>query len=75
MLDAGAKVIDLSGAFRLRDAATYARWYKEEHTAPALLAEAVYGLPEFCRERIRAARLHRQSRLLSHRRESRHSAA
>ncbi len=36
MLDAGAKVIDLSGAFRLRDAATYARWYKEEHTAPGL---------------------------------------
>jgi N-acetyl-gamma-glutamyl-phosphate reductase len=57
MLDAGARVIDLSGAFRLRDAATYSRWYKEEHTAPDLLAEAVYGLPEFCRERIRGARL------------------
>jgi N-acetyl-gamma-glutamyl-phosphate reductase len=57
MLDAGAKVIDLSGAFRLGDAATYARWYKEEHTAPALFAEAVYGLPEFCRDRIRGARL------------------
>jgi N-acetyl-gamma-glutamyl-phosphate reductase len=57
MLDAGAKVIDLSGAFRLRDAATYSRWYKQEHTAPHLLDEAVYGLPEFCRQRIRAARL------------------
>ena len=57
MLDAGAKVIDLSGAFRLGDAATYARWYKEEHTASALFAEAVYGLPEFCRDRIRGARL------------------
>jgi len=57
LLDAGMKVIDLSGAFRLRDAATYARWYKEEHTAPALFAEAIYGLPEFCRERIRGARL------------------
>jgi N-acetyl-gamma-glutamyl-phosphate reductase len=57
MLEAGAKVIDLSGAFRLRDAATYSRWYKEEHTAPGLFAEAVYGLPEFCRERIRNARL------------------
>jgi N-acetyl-gamma-glutamyl-phosphate reductase len=57
MLDAGAKVIDLSGAFRLRDAATYSRWYKHEHTAPQLLAEAVYGLPEFCRQRIRGARL------------------
>src|SRR6202453_2680698 len=50
MLDAGAKVIDLSGAFRLGDTATYKRWYKEEHTAPGLFAEAVYGLPEFCRE-------------------------
>lgn len=57
MLDAGAKVIDLSGAFRLRDAATYARWYKHEHSASELLAEAVYGLPEFCRQRIRTARL------------------
>lgn len=57
MLDAGTKVIDLSGAFRLRDAATYSRWYKQEHTAPQLLAEAVYGLPEFCRQRIRTARL------------------
>ncbi len=57
MLDAGAKIIDLSGAFRLRDAAAYKRWYKEEHTAPGLVAEAVYGLPEFCRERIPGARL------------------
>jgi N-acetyl-gamma-glutamyl-phosphate reductase len=57
MLQAGAKVVDLSGAFRLRDAATYSRWYNEDHTAPGLLAEAVYGLPEFCRERIAGARL------------------
>ena len=57
MLSAGAKVVDLSGAFRLRTAENYAAWYKEAHTAPALLAEAVYGLPEFCRERIRPARL------------------
>lgn len=57
LLEAGAKVIDLSGAFRFKDAAAYARWYKEKHTAPELLAEAVYGLPEFCRQRIRAARL------------------
>src|SRR3984885_13690072 len=57
MLDAGAKVIDLSGAFRLRDAATYSHWYKQEHSAPHLLPEAVYGLPEFCRQSIRAARL------------------
>jgi N-acetyl-gamma-glutamyl-phosphate reductase len=57
MLDAGAKVIDLSGAFRLGDSATYSRWYKEKHTAPELLKEAVYGLPEFCRDRIAQARL------------------
>src|SRR6266851_1302674 len=57
MLQARAKVVDLSGAFRFPDAATYAHWYKEDHTAPELLTEAVYGLPEFCRERIPAARL------------------
>jgi N-acetyl-gamma-glutamyl-phosphate reductase len=57
MLDAGAKVIDLSGAFRLRTAERYKEWYKAEHTQPALLAEAAYGLPEYCRERIRTARL------------------
>jgi N-acetyl-gamma-glutamyl-phosphate reductase len=57
MLEAGAKVVDLSGAFRLRTVENYARWYKEEHTQPALLAEAVYGLPEFFREPVRRARL------------------
>lgn len=57
ILDAGARVVDLSGAFRLRTPENYARWYKAEHAAPDLLAEAVYGLPEFCRERIPAARV------------------
>jgi len=57
MLDTGAKVIDLSGAFRLSDTEVYSRWYKEKHTAPDLLKKAVYGLPEFCRERIRGAEL------------------
>ena len=57
MLDAGARVIDLSGAFRLRTPENYTRWYRDAHTQPALLAEAVYGLPEFCRERIPGARL------------------
>jgi N-acetyl-gamma-glutamyl-phosphate reductase len=57
MLEAGAKVVDLSGAFRLRTVENYARWYKEEHTQPALLAEAAYGLPEFFRESVRQARL------------------
>src|SRR3954452_14136658 len=57
LLEAGARVVDLSGAFRLRTPENYRAWYKAEHTAPALLAEAVYGLPEFCRERIPRARL------------------
>ena len=57
ILDAGAKVVDLSGAFRLRDTETFSRWYKEPHTEPALLAEAVYGLPEFYRDKIKGARL------------------
>ncbi len=57
LLDAGIKVIDLSGAFRLRTPEEYQRWYKAPHTEPGLLAEAVYGLPEFCRSRIPAARL------------------
>ena len=49
------KVIDLSGAFRLGTAENYQRWYKEPHTQPDLLAEAVYGLPEFCRARVSRA--------------------
>ena len=57
MLATGAKVIDLSGAFRLRDAETHSRWYKERHTSPELFAQAVYGLPEFYRDEIRNARL------------------
>jgi N-acetyl-gamma-glutamyl-phosphate reductase len=50
--DAGVKVVDLAADFRLRDPGTYARWYGEEHRAPALLAEAVYGLPELFRDDI-----------------------
>ena len=57
LLAAGAKVVDLSGAFRLRTPAAYSAWYNSPHTQPELLAEAAYGLPEFCRERIPAARL------------------
>lgn len=56
LLARGRRVIDLSADFRFRDAAVYARWYGE-HPVPELLAEAVYGLPEFYRDRIRRARL------------------
>src|ERR1700685_4093391 len=57
LLATGAKVIDLSGAFRLGTAENYTRWYREPHTARELLTEAAYGLPEFCRTRIARARL------------------
>jgi N-acetyl-gamma-glutamyl-phosphate reductase len=56
-LEAGAIIIDLSGAFRLRTPERFKHWYKEEHTAPHLFAQAAYGLPEYCRERVRGARL------------------
>src|SRR5919197_166880 len=54
---AGAKVVDMSGGFRLKDAAAYARYYGQAHPHPELMKEFVYGLPELDRERIRAARL------------------
>ena len=57
LLAAGTRTIDLSGAFRLRTPEAYTAWYKASHTHPELLAEAVYGLPEFCREGIAGARL------------------
>lgn len=57
LLDHGLKVIDLSADFRLRDPGVYAEFYGQEHAAPDLLAEAVYGLPEIRPEAIAAARL------------------
>lgn len=56
-LDAGARVIDLSADFRLRDAAVYAQWYKHTHPHPELLEQAVYGLPEVYRRDIADAQL------------------
>jgi N-acetyl-gamma-glutamyl-phosphate reductase len=57
LLDAGARVVDFSADFRLKDKAVWEKWYKVPHAAPELFAEAVYGLPEINRERIRKARL------------------
>jgi N-acetyl-gamma-glutamyl-phosphate reductase len=57
LLETGATVVDLSGAFRLRDAALYPKFYGFEHTRPDLLRKAVYGLTEFAREQLRGARL------------------
>jgi N-acetyl-gamma-glutamyl-phosphate reductase len=53
----GKKVIDLSADYRLNDAAEYKKWYGIEHADPQRLNEAVYGLPELYRERIKAATL------------------
>jgi N-acetyl-gamma-glutamyl-phosphate reductase len=52
----GIKVVDLSADFRLRDVSVYNEWYRD-HPAPALLDEAVYGLPELYRAQIAGAHL------------------
>jgi N-acetyl-gamma-glutamyl-phosphate reductase len=57
MLERGARVVDLSADFRIKDVAEWERWYKTKHTAPELVREAVYGLPEINREQVRRARL------------------
>jgi N-acetyl-gamma-glutamyl-phosphate reductase len=57
LLEAGVKFIDLAADFRLQDVKVWQQWYKMPHACPELLAEAVYGLPEMNRERIRKARL------------------
>ncbi|PRY64760.1 N-acetyl-gamma-glutamyl-phosphate reductase [Vreelandella songnenensis] len=57
LLANGTRVIDLSADFRLRDADVWSEWYGQAHGAPELLEEAVYGLPEMHREKIRSARL------------------
>ena len=57
VLDAGARIVDLSADFRIRELAEWERWYKMKHAAPELLREAVYGLCEVNREQIRGARL------------------
>lgn len=53
----GRRLIDIGSDFRLKDPAGYPRWYGYEHPAPALLAEAVYGLTEFARPALAKARL------------------
>lgn len=56
-LSSGLRVVDLSADFRLRDVRTYSKWYGGEHRAPDLQKEAVYGISELFRDRIRDARL------------------
>ncbi|MGE4537126.1 MAG: N-acetyl-gamma-glutamyl-phosphate reductase [Desulfovibrio sp.] len=57
LLDAGLSVVDLSADFRLADADVYASWYGLPHRHPALLPDAVYGLPELYAPRIKKAKL------------------
>lgn len=57
LLSGSARVIDLSADFRIRNAATYREFYGHEHGAPNLLPDAVYGLPEIYRDKIREAQL------------------
>ncbi|VAW84039.1 N-acetyl-gamma-glutamyl-phosphate reductase [hydrothermal vent metagenome] len=57
LLERGVRVIDLAADFRLKDEAEWTQWYGMPHACPELLAEAVYGMPEVNRERIKNARL------------------
>ena len=51
------KIIDLSADFRIKDVKTYEKWYKIEHRSPQFIEEAVYGLCELNRDKIKGARL------------------
>ena len=57
ILELGIKVIDLSADFRIRDVAVWERWYGQAHQSIDLIDRAVYGLPEFNREKIKKADL------------------
>jgi N-acetyl-gamma-glutamyl-phosphate reductase len=57
LLDAGVRVVDISGAFRLCDAAEFEKWYGFSHSSPILLSEAVYGMTELCGPELASARL------------------
>ncbi len=53
----GLRVIDFSADYRLTDSETYSNWYHVDHTSPELIQNAIYGLPERYREKIREAEL------------------
>ncbi len=57
LLSAGARVIDLSADFRIKNADVYKEFYGHDHPAPDLLGQSVYGLPEIYRDQIRKAKL------------------
>lgn len=57
LIRSGARVVDLSADFRLRDTALWEKWYNQPHQSPELAQQAVYGLPEVNRDKIRDAQL------------------
>jgi N-acetyl-gamma-glutamyl-phosphate reductase len=57
LLDAGVRVIDLAADFRIQDIVVWEKWYGMTHACPDLVEEAVYGLPEINRDKIKGARL------------------
>ena len=57
LLKGGCKIIDLSADYRLHDAKVYSEWYKTPHLNPEIIKQAVYGLPELHREKIKQAQL------------------
>src|SRR5690349_17367642 len=57
LYDAGVRLIDVAADFRIRDVALWEQWYNMKHACPDLVEQAVYGLPEVNRERIRGARI------------------
>src|SRR5262245_61339012 len=57
LLETGATIVDISGAYRLKDATLYPKYYGFEHMRPDLLEKAVYGLTEFVRTELRGAKL------------------
>ena len=57
LFDAGVRIIDIAADFRIKDVATWEKWYATKHACPELIAEAVYGLPEVNREQIKGARI------------------
>jgi N-acetyl-gamma-glutamyl-phosphate reductase len=57
LYNAGKKIIDISADFRLDDESIYEKYYSVKHPAPELMKDAVYGLPEFYREKIKKADL------------------
>ena len=57
VLASGARVVDLSADFRIRDIDTWEHWYGQKHQCPEFVERAVYGLPEFNREKIKTATL------------------